>query len=449
MKGAFEVAFCALPIEVEGALRAQLARIAPKARIEVLPREEAAHARGLVFLWDDYDATEVLEAIFHANHRAQVIVLAQRLDAARAEHLMRLGALDVRIWPCPDEALQALLLQSMHLRALAAEAQQRQGSGNHGFVACDPVMRRLLDQVALVAPSRASILIVGETGVGKERLARFIHACSDRAQRPFVAINCAAIPEGVLEAELFGHEKGAFTGADRARPGRFELADGGTLLLDEITEMPIHLQPKLLRVLQEREVDRLGGRRPIPVDVRVIATSNRDLEQAIAEGRLREDLYFRLGVVVVELPPLRARPADIVPLAEAFLARFASEYGRPAPLLSEAAKERLLAHDWPGNARELENCMHRAFLMAAATGEVLPEHLSLQPHARRRSEGARLQPGMRIRDMERALIEETLRHVRGNREQAARLLGISVRTLRNKLKAYRESGAPLAIPEGG
>ncbi|RME83514.1 MAG: hypothetical protein D6771_05725 [Zetaproteobacteria bacterium] len=314
------------------------------------------------------------------------------------------------------------------------------------FPTDDPRMRRVLAKAEQVAPSRASVLIVGETGVGKERMSRFIHACSDRAERPFVAVNCAAIPEGMLEAELFGHEKGAFTGADRARPGRFELADGGTLLLDEITEMPLALQAKLLRVLQEGEVVRLGARSPVRVDVRVLATTNRNIMQAVAEGVFRMDLFYRLNVVTVEIPPLRERPRDILMLADHFLLRFAEQYGRPVPRLSEAARRALVAHRWPGNVRELENCMHRALLIAG--DEVMPEHLELSAE-QVPQEAGELRPGMTIREAERLLIEKTLRFVRGNRARAAEMLGISVRTLRNKLNAYRAEGYRWAAEGGG
>ncbi|MDQ6965569.1 MAG: sigma-54 dependent transcriptional regulator, partial [Mariprofundaceae bacterium] len=287
--------------------------------------------------------------------------------------------------------------------------------------------------------------VVGESGTGKERLSRFVHQCSNRRDRAFIAINCAAIPEGILESELFGHEKGAFTGATSSRPGKFELAHLGTLLLDEITEMPLHLQAKLLRVLQEGEVDRLGGRAPVSIDVRVIATSNRDIDKAVAEGNFRQDLYYRLNVVTVRLPALRSRNSDLKPLTRHFLEGFSRMYGRPVPLIGQQAMQAMQAHDWPGNVRELENCMHRAFLMCA-NGEISPEHLALPSSAGIESEStasASITAGMSIRDMERALIQETLQHVRGNRTEAARLLGISIRSLRNKLNEF-DSGTPLA-----
>ncbi|MDX8382969.1 MAG: sigma-54 dependent transcriptional regulator, partial [Ghiorsea sp.] len=277
-----------------------------------------------------------------------------------------------------------------------------------------------------------------------------IYQCSKRKDAAFVALNCAAIPEGMLESELFGHEKGAFTGADKARAGKFEIAHEGTLLLDEITEMPLHLQAKLLRVLQEGEVDRLGGNKPIKVDVRIIATSNRNLEQTVADGNFRQDLYYRLNVVTVVLPPLRERLTDIEPLAKHFLQRFAEMYNRDIPSLSPSGIKALQQHTWEGNVRELENCMHRSFLMC--TNSVIgAEHLGLggiatpaQSAPQDASTELDIQAGMSIRNMERVLIEQTIDHVHGNRTEAAKLLGISIRTLRNKLKEYQ--GGALVAP---
>ncbi|MDX8401001.1 MAG: sigma-54 dependent transcriptional regulator [Mariprofundaceae bacterium] len=433
------------PEEQAAEIRIRLGRLLPETGVCDARSGEAAELvedGGLTLVWDGLTAPALVRRLFEHAPQANIVVFSLRGDAERAEALMDMGAMDYRLWPCPDEVLEIYVRKSSHRIALLESARQTQARANvpDAFVTQDVETRRLLDQVALIAPSNASVLVVGDSGTGKERLSRQIHALSARRDAAFVAINCAAIPEGVLEAELFGHEKGAFTGATSARPGKFELAHGGTLLLDEVTEMPVHLQAKLLRVLQEGEVDRLGGRKPVKVDVRVIATSNRDIARAVAEGAFREDLYYRLNVVTIHLPPLRRRPADIEPLARHFLQCFAGMYRRPAPDISEDALAMLRAHAWPGNVRELENCMHRAFLMAM-DGRIDPVHLALSPTTGAAGASADcsadgLRPGMSIRDMERALIEKTLEHVRGNRTEAARLLGISIRTLRNKLNAY-------------
>ncbi len=440
------------PETEDAEMRVQLGRLLPETPVVSLPLTETPEAieQSLVLLWDSVTSLATVQRLFRACHQANLVVLSTRGDAERAAELMDAGVIDYRLMPVPDEVMHIYLRKCGHQIELSQQASSQKpepdSSSGELFVTEDVQTRRLLDRVALVAPSCASVLVIGESGTGKERLSRYLHACSPRKANSFIAINCAAIPEGVLEAELFGHEKGAFTGATSARPGKFELAHEGTLLLDEITEMPVHLQAKLLRVLQEGEVDRLGGRKPVKVDVRVIATSNRDIAQAVREGIFREDLYYRLNVVTIQLPPLRQRKADIMPLARHFLGRFAKTYGRPAPAISEAAVARLMQYPWPGNARELENCMHRAYLMAIE-GEIAPEHLALEEMSLQGSQPDKEEPivqaGVSIRDMERALIEKTLIHVQGNRTEAAKLLGISIRTLRNKLNAY-ESGMAVA-----
>lgn len=434
------------PADVESDLRVQLGRVLPDTLIEAdqaLQEHTRLDSESLVFIYDSLTTEATVTRLFADCPQAIVVVLAATGDQDRAADLMHMGVMDYRFLPCSDEVLSIYARKAGHLAELSKQASSnREGAEN--FITENTETRRLLDQVALVAPSNASVLVVGESGTGKERLSRYIHQCSNRRNRAFIAINCAAIPEGILEAELFGHEKGAFTGATSSRPGKFELAHMGTLLLDEITEMPLHLQAKLLRVLQEGEVDRLGGRAPVSIDVRVIATSNRDIEKSVAAGEFRQDLYYRLNVVTVRLPALRDRVSDIVPLSSHFLEGFSGMYGRPVPQIGEAAMQAMQAHDWPGNVRELENCMHRAFLMCP-NGEVGPEHLALPPAApgQAAASGASISAGMSIRDMERALIQETLQHVQGNRTEAARLLGISIRTLRNKLNEF-DSGTPLA-----
>jgi DNA-binding NtrC family response regulator len=299
------------------------------------------------------------------------------------------------------------------------------------------------------APTDACVLVTGESGTGKEMVARYLHERSRRARGPFVALNCAAIPDNLLESELFGHERGAFTGAVARRVGKFEEASGGTLLLDEVSEMEPRLQAKLLRAIQEREIDRVGGSRPVKVDIRLIATSNRDLERAVAEGSFREDLLFRLSVLTLHLPPLRERPRDVEALARHFARRLAAANGLPPRELSRAALDRLQQHGWKGNVRELENCVHRALILA--TGPRIEADDVMLPQARRAA-GASAAPtvaalvGRTVADVERTLIIDTLRHTLGNRTHAANLLGISIRTLRNKLRQYSGEGMPVPPP---
>jgi DNA-binding NtrC family response regulator len=332
----------------------------------------------------------------------------------------------------------------------------------HQLIYRDDAMGRVVKLAQHVAPSEASVLITGESGTGKEVLARYVHARSGRARKPFICVNCAAIPESLLESELFGHEKGAFTGAVARRVGKFEEANGGTLLLDEISEMDVRLQAKLLRAIQERVIDRVGGARPVPVDIRIIATSNRNLADAVREGIFREDLLFRLNVVNLKIPPLRERPADVIELAQHFAKIYAQANGVAARPLSAEAKRQLTLNRWPGNVRELENTMHRAVLLA--TGNEIGAEAILSPdgarfdqpkapsaviHATMAAEQVtRALVGRTVADVERDLILETLKHCLGNRTHAANILGISIRTLRNKLNEYTAAG-PSVPPPGG
>ncbi len=323
----------------------------------------------------------------------------------------------------------------------------------------DPAMAGVLRMADKVAGSNASVLITGESGTGKEILARYLHAKSKRAKKHFISLNCAAIPENLLESELFGHEKGAFTGAVSRRIGKFEEANGGTLLLDEISEMHPHLQAKLLRAIQEREIDRVGGTQPIKLDLRLLATSNRDLEEAVREGNFREDLYFRLNVITIHMPPLRERRNDIEVLAEHFVAKYAEANGVPTPALSDEVRQTLLAHDWRGNVRELENTMHRAILLAQ-DNVITPQSMLLTNTAPTAENGAGAAHngasdsaaeagglvGKTVADVERDLILNTLEHCLGNRTHAANILGISIRTLRNKLKLYSQEGIAVPMP---
>jgi two-component system, response regulator FlrC len=326
------------------------------------------------------------------------------------------------------------------------------------MVARDKSMLAVVELANRIAGSDASVLITGESGVGKEVMARYLHRKSKRAARPCVSVNCAAIPENLLESELFGHEKGAFTGAVARRVGKFEEADGGTLLLDEISEMDARLQAKLLRALQEREIDRVGGSGPVKVNIRVIATSNRDLQKAVREGVFREDLLFRLNVVNLAIPPLRERPEDALALAEHFLKKYAAANGLPHRALNEAAKLQITTRSWAGNVRELENAMHRAVLLASGT-EIGPDAIrapdgsafqsgggGVARQAAEAADAAHHMVGRTVAEVEQDLILDTLDHCFGNRTHAANILGISIRTLRNKLKLYTDQGIHVPGP---
>ena len=328
------------------------------------------------------------------------------------------------------------------------------------MVARDKSMLAVVELANRIAPSDASVLITGESGVGKEVMARYVHRKSRRAARPFVSVNCAAIPENLLESELFGHEKGAFTGAVARRVGKFEEADGGTLLLDEISEMDTRLQAKLLRALQEREIDRVGGSGPVKVDIRIIATSNRDLQKAVRDGIFREDLLFRLNVVNLGIPPLRDRPEDALALAEHFLKKYAAANGLPHRPLNEAARLQIATRSWAGNVRELENAMHRAVLLASGT-EIGPDAIrapdgsafhssgsggGVARQAAEAADAAHYMVGRTVAEVEQDLILDTLDHCFGNRTHAANILGISIRTLRNKLKLYNDQGVSVPGP---
>jgi len=327
----------------------------------------------------------------------------------------------------------------------------------------DDAMAQVMKLAQQIATSEASVLITGESGTGKEVLARYVHSRSSRAKKAFISVNCAAIPENLLESELFGHEKGAFTGALARRIGKFEEANGGTLLLDEISEMDVRLQAKLLRAIQERVIDRVGGTRPVPVDIRIIATSNRNLSEAVRAGTFREDLLFRLNVVNLKLPPLRDRPADIAELALHFIKKYADANGLPVRPLSQEARHALVTSRWPGNVRELENTLHRAVLLShgaeiGVDGILTPDGLPLergavQPavaHAAQAAEQVtRGLVGRTVAEVERDLILETLKHCLGNRTHASNILGISIRTLRNKLNEYADGGIPITPPGNG
>ena len=381
------------------------------------------------------------------NERIVVPVVACGVgaDAQTAVAAIRAGAKEYIPLP-PDAELIAAVLEAVV-------------EDTHDMIATDPSMREVVALADQVAPSEASILITGESGTGKEVMAKHIHRKSKRSDRAFISVNCAAIPENLLESELFGHEKGAFTGAVARRVGKFEEADGGTLLLDEISEMDVRLQAKLLRAIQEREIDRVGGSKPIKVNIRILATSNRDLQQSVKEGSFREDLLYRLNVVNLKLPPLRRRQSDILTLADHFIRKYTDANGVPLRPLSESARLRVTSHAWPGNVRELENTMHRAVLLAAgpeieASAIRLPDGRPVDaapPESGGDAGGAGAHTdgnlvGRTVAQVERDLILDTLDHCLGNRTHAANILGISIRTLRNKLKQYSEDGVDVPHP---
>ncbi|MDR3353007.1 MAG: sigma-54 dependent transcriptional regulator [Zoogloeaceae bacterium] len=387
------------------------------------------------------DGIALLKEIRFRQPQLPVLLMTAYADVDRAVEAMRSGACDFLLKPFEPAAL----LQQIDKYALPNLNTVTD------VIARDPVSANLFAIAARVAQTDATVFLSGESGVGKEIVARFIHRHSARKNGPFVAINCAAIPETLLEATLFGHEKGAFTGAQTAQAGKFEQAEEGTLLLDEVTEMPPALQAKLLRVLQEREVERVGGKKPIRLNIRVIATSNRDLAEAVGRGAFREDLYYRLNVFPILIPALRQRPGDIVPLAEHFLGELGQAMGRPHLAFSDAAKERLCAYAWPGNVRELENVIQRAMILTPGD-RIDPEHLALGGeipvfavpgeawHEEKLPESEKSADNRNMKDLEREHILKTLAEVGGSRKAAVERLGISERTLRNKLKQYREEG---------
>ncbi|MDH0423997.1 sigma-54-dependent transcriptional regulator [Stutzerimonas stutzeri] len=395
------------------------------------------------------DGHELLASIRKRYPQIPVLLMTAFGAVAKAVEAMRQGAVDYLVKPFEPGTLLELLGRHVNGALGPVEAQ--------GPIACEPSSQRLLDLAARVAQSDSTVLISGESGTGKEVLARYIHQRSPRGAKPFIAINCAAIPDNMLEATLFGHEKGAFTGAIASQPGKFEQADGGTLLLDEISEMPLALQAKLLRVLQEREVERVGGRRSIALDIRVLATTNRDLAAEVAAGRFREDLFYRLSVFPLAWPPLRERPADILPLAERLLAGHARKMRQIPARLSAAAQRCLLEHGWPGNVRELDNAIQRALILqqggviqpedlcllgsAGAVGAPLasnPASLPSEASAADGEVGSALGDDLRRREFQ--LIIDTLRAERGRRKETADRLGISARTLRYKLAQMRDAG---------
>jgi len=400
----------------------------------------AGKGADLVMADVNLDIAELITSLESERISVPVVACGVGNDTQAAVRAIRAGAKEYVPLP-PDSELIAAVLE-----AIAEES--------NAIVHKDPKMSHVLRLAEQVAPSDASILITGPSGTGKEVLARYVHNKSKRKNSRFVAVNCAAIPENLLESELFGHEKGAFTGAIARRIGKFEEADGGTLLLDEISEMDPRLQAKLLRAIQEREIDRLGGNKSVSVDVRILATSNRNMEDEVARGNFRQDLFFRLNVMNIRLPALQERPGDIPVLADHFVAKYSEANGVAARPVGTEALKALAAHTWPGNVRELENTIHRAVLLASGD-EIGPEAVMLdsgegaisiaEPGATTTS--AQDFVGRTVADVERELIIDTLHHCLGNRTHAANILGISIRTLRNKLKQYGDQG--FTVPQPG
>ena len=419
----------------------------------------------------EMDGITMLGLLKEEHPDLPVVIMTGFATVDTAVEAMKRGAFDYILKPFPVEVIEETVARVFARQARLPRAEARpvvqrreeEVPSDRPIIGQNPKLLQLMARARSVASSKATVLILGESGTGKEVFARYIHQESDRRGGPFVALNCAALPEGLLESELFGHEKGAFTGAIVTKKGKFELADGGTLLLDEIGEIPLHLQAKLLRVLQEEEVDRLGGRAPIKIDVHVLATTNRDLAEAVKEGTFRQDLYYRLNVIPLRLPALRERREDIWLLADFFIEKYSRQYGKPLKKLSQATRARFLDYAWPGNVREMENLVERAVLLSVGDAlelwdfwdDVEPPAVSEQgggafagpgreggsPAVAEANASAAVGIGSQtLREVERQMILQALRTTDNNRTHAAKILGISVRTLRNKLHEYRTLG---------
>ena len=415
----------------------------------------AGRGADLIMMDVSEDIAWLVDALNAERIAAPIVACGTEADPEAAASAIRAGAREFIPLPPEPDLIAAVI---------AAVAND-----DKPMIASDPTMMQVVRLAEQVAPSDASVLITGESGVGKEVMARFLHKKSRRASKPFISVNCAAIPENLLESELFGHEKGAFTGALARRVGKFEEADGGTLLLDEISEMDARLQAKLLRAIQEREIDRVGGSKPVKVDIRILATSNRNLAEAVKEGKFREDLLYRLNVMNLRIPSLRERRTDIAALCSFFVEKYCAANGLPLKSLSDDARAQVEAAHWPGNVRELENAMHRAVILSRSN--------EIEPDAIRSPDGmpintaettsgpdataqqaveaasavttrvlADVKVGRTVAEVEQELILTTLDHCLGNRTHAANILGISIRTLRNKLRAYQDAGVDVTPP---
>ncbi|GAB4245479.1 MAG: sigma-54 dependent transcriptional regulator [Candidatus Methylacidiphilales bacterium] len=450
-----------LVVDDESAVRGVVADVLREAGYSVLAVSNLIQARGQVasenydvvicdLKLPDGDGLEFLEELRRVSPRSKGVVMTGFGSMESALQALRLGVSDYLVKPIEPSALELAIGRLESMVRLEAENQylrkETTQEAAEGIVWGEsPAMQRIRDMVVKLGRAEATVLIQGESGTGKEVVAHALCQASDRADKPFVRVNCAAIPSNLLESEFFGHEKGAFTGAVQRRQGRFEIADGGTLLLDEISEIPPELQVKLLRVLQEREFERVGGNKTISVDVRVMATTNRDLGIEVKQGRFREDLFYRLNVVPIHLPPLRERDADALLLARHFLKTFCRKHGKHIKDLSPAARDRILTYPWPGNVRELQNVLERAVILAPDHQPLGEDQLAL-PEPRTSTQASILEP-VTLAEAERKLILQALNRFRGNRTRAARVLGISLRTIRNKIREMKAAGIQVPGPD--
>jgi DNA-binding NtrC family response regulator len=386
------------------------------------------------------DGLELLAAIRTQNARTPIVVMTAFGTVETAVEAMKKGAADFLLKPFSIDHLMEVIRKALEVRALRDENRKLREELGHRYefdniIGRSSAMQDIFATIDRVAPSRATVLLAGESGVGKDLIARAIHFHSPRADRPFVKINCTSIPENLMESELFGYEKGAFTGANTTKPGKFEQADTGTAFLDEIGDVPASIQVKLLRVLQEREFERLGSNKTRRIDVRIVAATNQDLRAALEQGTFREDLYYRLNVVPLEIPPLRERREDIPFLAEHFVKRLAVANGSRVESISEAAIAKLLEYHWPGNVRELENVIERSLVLCTGTRlDAADIRMDTVPRAMKQHNGTDFLPaGMTLDEYEQAIIREALRQAQGNKSQAARLLGLTRNALRYRL----------------
>jgi len=391
------------------------------------------------FSLSEISGIDVLQIVKTLHPMTPFILIIEPMQIEKGLAAMRLGAFHYLSKPLNQESVETIIEKLLEHTSLVQENELLKqeiacpSKERPPFIAESPAMKLILEDVKKIAKSNASVFISGESGTGKEVIASTIHQLSFRAGKPFIRVNCAAIPANLLESEFFGHEKGSFTGAFQKRLGRFELADKGTLLLDEISEIPLELQPKLLRVIQEQEFERLGGDKPLRVDVRLISTSNRNMKEAIEEKMFREDLYFRLHVIPLQIPPLRDRKEDIIPLAEYFLGKLCKDNFKSLKMLSSCAKKRLIDYDWPGNVRELSNIVERTIIMHSGSvieaGNLMIEMSCPIPPPQTSSVKT-------LAELEKMHILSTLKALNHNKTQTAKRLGISIRTLRNKLNSF-------------